>query len=251
MPAAQTPQFLAFLAKFRAAMNARFPGATLVNATSAGAPPSLITGLVPIVDQMMVMAYNYRWTGSTVTGAIAPLDHASRNVKIHMTRFAAYAPRDKLIMGVPYYGYDWPVTSTVPNATVRSDKTKYGAVASVTYASARSFLAAHPDVVRQYDALEGSAFYSYWDASHATWRQVYFEDEHSAAAKYDYAIAERLRRHRDLDARQRRGLPRDVGRAARLLQPEPRGRRDRPRHRHRPALGRRVGDARVADPRHR
>jgi hypothetical protein len=105
-----------------------------------------------------------------------------------MTRFAAYAPRDKLIMGVPYYGYDWPVTSTVPNATVRSDKTKYGAVISVTYASARSFLAAHPEVVRQYDALEGSAFYSYWDASHATWRQVYFEDEHSAAAKYDYAI---------------------------------------------------------------
>ena len=188
MPATQTPQFLAFLAKFRAAMVIRFPGATLVNATSAGAPSSLITGLVPIVDQMMVMAYNYRWTGSTVTGAIAPLDHATRNVKIHMTRFAAYAPRDKLIMGVPYYGYDWPVTSTVPNATVRSDKTKYGAVTSVTYASARSFLAAHPEVVRQYDALEGSAFYSYWDASHATWRQVYFEDEHSAAAKYDYAI---------------------------------------------------------------
>jgi spore germination protein YaaH len=68
---------------------------------------------------MMVMAYNYRWTGSTVTGAIAPLDHASRNVTIHMTRFAAYAPRDKLIMGVPYYGYDWPVTSAIPNATVR------------------------------------------------------------------------------------------------------------------------------------
>ena len=51
MPATQTPQFLAFLAKFRAAMVARFPSATLVNATSAGAPPSLITGLVPIVDQ--------------------------------------------------------------------------------------------------------------------------------------------------------------------------------------------------------
>jgi spore germination protein YaaH len=189
MPATLTPQYLAFLAKFNAAMDTRFPGATLVNATSAGAPSSLITGLVPIVDQMFVMTYNYRWTGSTVTGAIAPLDHASRNVKIHMTRFAAYAPKSKLIMGVPYYGYDWPVTSTVPNATVRADKTKYGAVASVTYASARTFLAAHPEVVRQYDSLEGSGFYSYWDAGHGTWRQVYFEDEHSAAAKYEYAIA--------------------------------------------------------------
>jgi Glycosyl hydrolases family 18 len=188
MPSTMTPKYLAFLAKFNTAMDARFPGATLVNATSAGAPSSLITGLVPIVDQMMVMTYNYRWTGSTVTGAIAPLDHASRNVKIHMNRFMAYAPRDKLIMGVPYYGYDWPVTSTLPNATVRSDKTKYGAVKSVTYASARSFLASHPTVVRMYDALEGSGFYTYWDAAHATYRQVYFEDERSAAAKYDYAI---------------------------------------------------------------
>ena len=91
-------------------------------------------------------------------------------------------------MGVPWYGYDWPVTSTVPHATVRSDKTKYGAVKSVTYASARTFLASHPEVVRQYDALEGSGFYSYWDASHNTYRQVYFEDERSAAAKYEYAI---------------------------------------------------------------
>ena len=186
---AETPAYLAFLAKFNKAMDERFPGATLVNATSAGAGTALISGLVPIVDQMFVMTYNYRWTGSTVTGAIAPLDHATRNVKIHMAKFVAYAPRDKLILGVPYYGYDWPVTSTVPNATVRADKTKYGAVKSVTYASARTFLASHPEVIRYYDGLEGSAFYSYWDASHATYRQVYFEDERSAAAKYEYAIA--------------------------------------------------------------
>jgi spore germination protein YaaH len=189
MPATLTPQYLAFLAKFNTALDARFPGATLVNATSAGAPTALITGLVPIVDAMFVMTYNYRWTGSTVTGAIAPLDHASRNVKIHMNRFMAYAPKSKLIMGVPYYGYDWPVTSNIPNATVQSDKTKYGAVTSVTYASARSFLASHPAIPRMYDSLEGSGFYTYWDSTHGTWRQVYFEDERSAAAKYDYAIA--------------------------------------------------------------
>jgi spore germination protein YaaH len=188
MPETMTARYLAFLTKFRAAMDTRFPGATLVNATSAGAPGALITGLVPIVDQQFVMTYNYRWTGSTVTGAIAPLDHATRNVKIHMKRFTAYAPRETLIMGVPWYGYDWPVTSTVPNATVRADKAKYGAVKSVTYSSARTFLAAHPNVTRMYDALEGSGFYTYWDASHATYRQVYFEDERSAAAKYEYAI---------------------------------------------------------------
>ncbi len=188
MPSSMTARYLAFLARFNTAMDARLPGATLVNASSAGAPADLITGLVPIVDQQLVMTYNYRWTGSTVTGAIAPLDHASRNVKIHIARFMAYAPKASLILGVPYYGYDWPVTSTEPNATVRADKTKFGAVRSVTYASSRTYLAAHPEIVRHYDTLEGSSFYSYWDPSHLTYRQVYFEDERSAAAKYEYAI---------------------------------------------------------------
>lgn len=189
MPASLTPQYLAFLTRFNDAMDARFPGATLVNATSAGAGAALVSGLVPIVDKQFVMTYNYRWSGSTVAGAIAPLDHATRNVKIHMNRFLARAPKESLILGVPYYGYDWPVTSTAPNATVQANKAKFGAVKSVTYASARAFLAAHPEVVRQYDELEGSSFYTYRDASHKTYRQVYFEDERSVAAKYQYAIA--------------------------------------------------------------
>jgi hypothetical protein len=53
---------------------------------------------------------------------------------------------------------------------------------------ARDFLAANPTVVRRYDALEGSGFYSYWDAAKATFRQVYFEEERSLADKYDYAL---------------------------------------------------------------
>lgn len=187
--AARAPQFIAFVARFRSAMQARFPTATLVNATSAGATEALVKGIAPHVDRQMVMTYNYRWTGSTVTGAIAPLDHATRNVKAHIGRMIGWVPAKSLLLGVPYYGYDWPVTSDIPNATVQSDKTTYGAVKSVTYAGARAFLAAHPEVVRNYDALEGSGFYTYWDSTRRTFRQVYFEEERSLTAKYDYAIA--------------------------------------------------------------
>ena len=154
-----------------------------------GCHGSVVKGVAPHVDRQMVMAYNYRWTGSTVTGAIAPLDHAARNVKDHIGRMISWVPAKSLLLGVPYYGYDWPVTSDIPNATVQSNKTTYGAVKSVTYASARTFLAAHPEVVRNYDALEGSGFYTYWDSTHKTFRQVYFEEERSLTAKYDYAIA--------------------------------------------------------------
>lgn len=189
MLSAQTPAYLAFVSRFRAAMMARFPSATLVNATSAGAGKELILGLVPLVDRQMIMTYNYRWSGSTVTGAVAPLDNTTRTVKLHIARILQWAPADRVLLGVPYYGYDWPVTTNVPNATVQSDKTTYGAVTSVTYASARNFLAAHPEVAWQYDALEGSGFYTYWDPVKLTWRQVYFEEARSLTDKYDHALA--------------------------------------------------------------
>ena len=184
--------YVPFVQKFRTAMKKRFPSSTLVNALSAGGSERIIKGLVGVVDHQMVMTYNYRWKGSTITGAIAPLANATRNVQIHMDRILQWAPAKSLLLGVPYYGYDWPVTTKDPNAKVRKDKKLYGAVKSVTYASARDFLKAHPKVVRRYDAREGSAFYTYWSTKYKTHRQVYFEDERSAAAKYDYAILKGL-----------------------------------------------------------
>jgi Glycosyl hydrolases family 18 len=184
--------YVPFVAKFAAAMHARFPGSQLVNATSVGASERIIKGLVPSVDRQMVMTYNYRWKGSTITGAIAPLDHATRNIKIHMDRILQWAPPGSILLGEAYYGYDWPVTSKLPNAAVQSNKKTFGAVKSVTYASARDYLAAHPTIVRQYDAVEGSAFYTYHDKAKGTFRQVYFEDEQSLAAKDDYAIVSGL-----------------------------------------------------------
>ncbi len=192
VPSTIAPSFVAFIGQFRTALRVRFPTATLVVATSAGAPSNLIDGLAPIVDQMFVMTYNYRWSGSTVTGAIAPLDNTTRTVKRHITRFLSHVPPSKLIMGVPFYGYDWPVTSDVPNATVQSNRSAFGGVWSVTYSSAMRWLADHPDVARQEDTSQGSGFFTYWDADESTFRQVYFEDELSAAAKYDYAIATAL-----------------------------------------------------------
>ena len=189
MPATLSVDFGNFVGKFKTAMNKHFPGSKLVVATSAGAPFTLITALAPVVDQMLVMTYNYRWSGSTVTGAIAPLGNTTRTVKLHIARYLTRVPPSKLILGVPYYGYDWPVTSDVPNATVQTSPSKWGGVWSVTYASAMNWLAAHPDVVRQEDTREGSGFFTYWDATEKTFRQVYFEDEVSVAKKYDYAIA--------------------------------------------------------------
>jgi spore germination protein YaaH len=192
MPASMTPAYLTFVAKLRTAMRTRFPGSTLVNSTSAGAGADLVAGLVPLVDKQMIMTYGYRTATATVAGAVAPLASAARNVNIHITRILKSAPADSILLGVPYYGFDWPVTSAVPNATVQTDKTTYGAAKSITYAAARDYLAAHPTIVRHHDTVEGSAFYIYRDSVKKTYREVYFDDERSLGAKYDYALVQGL-----------------------------------------------------------
>ena len=192
LPLSQTPGFLKFVARFGKAMRARIPGSQLVVATSAGAGETLVTGLVPLVDQLFVMTYNYRWSGSTVAGAMAPLDNTTRTVKVHISRFLTRAPASKIIMGIGYYGYDWPVTSPIPNAPVQPNRSIHGGVWSVSYSSVMTWLAAHPEVVRHEDTEQGSGWFTYHDAASKSDREVYFEDEFSIAAKDDYAIASGL-----------------------------------------------------------
>jgi Glycosyl hydrolases family 18 len=193
VPDTIAPAFLAFVARFGTAMKARFPSAQLTVATSAGAGLVLTTGLHPLVDLMFVMTYNYHWSGSGNAGPIAPLDNTTRTVKNHIGRFLVRGvPASKLVMGIGSYGYDWPVTANVPYATVRRDRAAHGGAWSVTYGSVMAWLAAHPAVVRHEDTVQGSGWFTYRDSTHKTWREVYFEDEQSVAAKDDYAIAQNL-----------------------------------------------------------
>ena len=69
------------------------------------------------------MTYGYRTGTATVAGAIAPLDNTERTVKKHIARILQWAPAKSILMGVPYYGYDWPVTSNVAERH-RPDRTR-------------------------------------------------------------------------------------------------------------------------------
>ena len=195
-------------------MKARFPTATLVNATSAGAGKDLIVGLVPLVDRQFIMTYGYRTGTATVAGAIAPLDNDARTVRQHITRILQWAPAKTVILGVPYYGYDWPVTSNVPNATVQTNKTLYGPVTTMTYATARGFLALHPEVVRQYDAAEGSGFYTYWEPDQEDLATGLLRGRTEPRRQVRLRPDDRPGGHRHVDARQRPRLSGAVGRCS-------------------------------------
>ena len=66
--------------------------------------------LAPLVDQIVVMAYDFNRPSSDYSGPVAPLHY----IKEAVAAYSKIVPLEKLVLGVPYYGYEWPTLSKEP-----------------------------------------------------------------------------------------------------------------------------------------
>lgn len=87
------------------------------------------TSLNNDVDLYAIMGYDYYYAGSSTAGPTSQ-QYTMDNFAYTQTRSISYyqnkgAPSSKLILGVPYYGYDWKTTSSsVPAATSGSGSSR-------------------------------------------------------------------------------------------------------------------------------
>jgi spore germination protein YaaH len=190
IPDALAPTFAQFVARFAAAVHRRVPGGQLVVALGASESDAAIGAIGRAADRIFIMGYDYHWQGSTTPGPIAPLRTGPQTVADTVSRYALLVPVRKLILGVPAYGYSWPVVGSAAGSPVQSNLARYGGVRSVTFDSALTFLAAHPKIVRH--VTPDGSWFRYWDAVAKTWREVHFEDAASMRAKFRFAIARGL-----------------------------------------------------------
>ena len=190
VPDALAPSFAAFVARFSAAVHRRIPGAEVVVALGASESGAAIGPIGLAADRIFIMGYDYHWPGSTTPGPIAPLRAGPQTVADTVARYALQVPLRKLILGVPAYGYSWPIVGSAPGSPVQSNLARYGGVRSVTLESALAFLAAHRKIVRH--VTPDGSWFRYWDAAAKTWREVHFEDAASMRAKFRFAIARGL-----------------------------------------------------------
>lgn len=147
-------------------------------------------------DAIMVMGYDYRTSGASVAGSIAPLKRSGYDITETLAAYTARVPASKLILGVPYYGRAWSTPTDALHAENISG-TKYGASATAVYTTARELAAEHG---RSYDKAEGVAWTAYrretCTAKYGcvtSWRQLYYDDATALKAKYDLVNAYKLR----------------------------------------------------------
>jgi len=123
-----------------------------------------------IADLVVVMAYDYSYKTSA-PGPVAPLWWVEKTVA-YMT---ANIEPEKILLGIPTYGYDW--ADGQKTTTVTGDKL---AQLKQAYKLNETF-----------DTKSWSPSYTYWD-SNGQFHQIWMENQASINAKYDLAIKNNL-----------------------------------------------------------
>ncbi|PWU23285.1 hypothetical protein C5B42_03495 [Candidatus Cerribacteria bacterium 'Amazon FNV 2010 28 9'] len=141
--------------------------------------PNLVA---PYIDRAVVMAYDYHRKGSTQSGANAPLYGNSetawgKNIMSGLKGITDAIPPQKILLGIPFYGYQWGVDGTdIVNFTLpQSGKT-------VTYEQIQELLSTGK-ATRFFDQTSLSPYILY--TKNGVQQQIYYDDTQSIGYKLD------------------------------------------------------------------
>lgn len=126
-------------------------------------------------NEVLLMTYEWGYTYSEPM-AVAPIPNVRRVVEYALTRI----PAEKIFLGIPNYGYDWPL----PYQSGITRATTIGNVEAVTIAAAFG-------AEIQYDEIAQTPWFRY--RSNEIQHEVWFEDVRSMQAKFQLVREYQLR----------------------------------------------------------
>lgn len=182
VPAAQRNNFRAFMQHLHERLNEALPGTQVSVAMPAVDWNNIfnLTDMDPYIDAFIIMGYDYHYAGDEQAGPIAPMYWGDQWGELSLYRslndyLAESVSPQKLIMAVPYYGYDWiTAAETIPSATTATANSR-------TYAYLRENF--YDTYTRQWNEDSQSPYFIYISGGNT--RQCWFEDEVSLGNRYD------------------------------------------------------------------
>jgi len=121
-----------------------------------------------IVDFIFFMTYEWGWSGGPPM-AVSPLNEVRRVMEYAVSA----VPRDKIMMGIPLYGYDWTLPYVRGGPFARSISPQQAIQLAVRY-NARI----------EYDPVSQAPHFNYYDEQRRQ-HEVWFEDARSIQAKFN------------------------------------------------------------------
>jgi spore germination protein len=152
--------------------------------------------------KIFMMAYDFGYRGSDQVIPTAPLYGYKEgkywyDVSTAVNDFLSLMPSDKLILGTPWYGYNYAIYGTPQiKAETRPTWSWRGQPATQTYALAKTNVKPTMEGISDYqqgwDDTGKVAWKAYYVASTQTWRMIFVEDQRSLGYKYDFAKEKNL-----------------------------------------------------------
>ena len=173
LPGQLAAAYTAFLDRLRRRLQpqGRFLWAALAPKTSAGQRGLLYEGhdyaaVAAATDGVLLMTYEWGYTYGPPM-AVAPLP----NVRAVLDYAVTAIPAGKIFLGVPNYGYDWPLPFVQGSTRAESISNQRAIELAIQY-----------EIAIQYDETAQAPYFYYTDSA-GTVHVVWFEDARSMAAK--------------------------------------------------------------------
>lgn len=146
--------------------------------------------LHPHLESIVVMAYDYYRKTSTKAGPVAPITGSCKQVSQenclehdileHLNLFTKKVPPEKIVLGIPFYGYEW---QTASEDFLANTYPKTGSLA--TYQRVQNLITdpTTSSLSAKWSSVSLSPYLIYYDKNKI--KQIHYEDEQSVKLKVD------------------------------------------------------------------
>lgn len=184
VPSSLSSELNQFLIQFANAFHEQLPGRTVSLAVPGVDPYGTfnLQALEPIIDLFMIMGYDYYWNGSSTAGPVDPLHTMTGSSDHNLSQTVSYyqsggIPNEKLVLGLPYYGRQWPVRDPLAPSPVNGWGT------ALTYSSIRNNgSGSYSWGNRRWEPNSLSLYYSFQSNG---WNQCFINDAGSLGKRFD------------------------------------------------------------------
>lgn len=181
MPGSQRQNLTTFMTELTDAFHTAIPGSYITIFTPAVDWSNAFEyyNLAQICDGLIIQGYDYHWGSGPTAGPTAPLTSGSvwgywnvtRSVEDYLTKTLNNS--SKLILSVPFYGFEWPTANDNLGASTLGSATTL--FYSTAYSNAQQY-------GRLWDSNSQTPWYKYNDGQ---WHQGWYDDSLSLSLKFD------------------------------------------------------------------
>lgn len=143
-----------------------------------------VTNLGNICDGLFIMGYDYHWRGSSRAGPVSPFSSTpfdSYYVRKTIDSYLTYTTANKLILGLPYYGYKWPTVDDVYQSTTT------GSGVAILYKNIVPLVGTYGSLWDNYSQTPWLAY------TITTSSEVYYDNVDALRIKYLYSLEKSLK----------------------------------------------------------